>query len=408
MSSVDPSGLAALVRPGAPGEAGFDLSVRPGLPALALAARGRGPSGAPGLEAWRAELAGKTATLTLLAGAGTRWVKSLASVRARTSGAEPAALSPAEREALAFDPEKPRGLFPVRDLLGLGRDLGRGRGVEPGQGAAAGAGPGTGGRVPMAAYALAAVKGLGSHLVVVRGHEAEIESEILSPLGFEPGSCRFFTQEAPFGKPLGHGDAAWQCRALWKGQEYVVANFGGDANSRLTILSALLALDALASRGEEVDLLVPAALVKAPGYPVLLDAEGLPRAFGHAKLQGAGAASGRRGEASWTPAPPRADGRAYTNVGLRVYRAAALLEAVERFRRDHWEEGKGYAIPGNDPEGREFALDNVDAAIAASGRARLFPVARPEELRPAKAFEDLPAFEAAVAVVAAEDRAAGL
>ncbi|HOX48952.1 MAG TPA: hypothetical protein PLG14_07155 [Spirochaetales bacterium] len=392
MSSVDPSGLAALVRPGAPGEAGFDLSVRPGLPALALAARGRGPSGAPGLEAWRAELAGKTATLTLLAGAGTRWVKSLASVRARTSGAEPAALSPAEREALAFDPEKPRGLFPVRDLLGAGRAFVPG--AEP--------------RVPMAAYALAAVKGLGSHLVVVRGHEAEIESEILSPLGFEPGSCRFFTQEAPFGKPLGHGDAAWQCRALWKGQEYVVANFGGDANSRLTILSALLALDALASRGEEVDLLVPAALVKAPGYPVLLDAEGLPRAFGHAKLQGAGAASGRRGEASWTPAPPRADGRAYTNVGLRVYRAAALLEAVERFRRDHWEEGKGYAIPGNDPEGREFALDNVDAAIAASGRARLFPVARPEELRPAKAFEDLPAFEAAVAVVAAEDRAAGL
>lgn len=394
-------GLAGLVRAGliradAPGAAGFDLAARPGLPALALAASRRGSPGAGGPEAYLSLLSGRTATLTLLAGAGTRWVKSLASVRERKAGAEASSLSLAEREALAFDLAKPRGLFPVRDLLGLGR--------RPGSG------PGSEGRIPMAAYALAAVRGLGSNLVVVRGHEAEIESEILAPLGFEAGSYRFFTQEAPFGKPLGHGDAAWQCRGLWKGAEYVVANFGGDANSRLTVISALLALDALASRGEEVDLLLPAALVEAPGYPILLDAEGLPRAFGHAKLQGALAAPGAapRGEGAWAPAPPRPDGRAYTNVGLRVYRAAALLEAVERFRRDRWEEGRGYAIPGNDPEGREFALDNVDAAIAASGRARILPVARPEELRPAKAFEDLPAFEEAVAVVVAEDRAAGL
>jgi hypothetical protein len=276
----------------------------------------------------------------------------------------------------------PRGLFPVRDFLGLG----------PG-----GAGAG-GAKVAIAVYALAALRGLGRHILVVRGWEAEIDAAVLWPLGIGPGERAFFSQEAPFGKPGGHGDAAWQCRSLWEGADYLLANFGGDASSRLTALSSLLVLDALNARADPrsargaVDLLVPAAPIAGPAYPISLDAEGLPRSFGHAKLSGKAAGSGS----------------GYTNVGLRAYRAPALLEKALSFRERFWEEGAGYAIPGNDPAGREFALDNADAELAAEGRARMLAAARPEELAPAKSLSDVPAFERAVEAVVAGDSAEAL
>jgi hypothetical protein len=295
------------------------------------------------------DLARRTVCLTLLAGSGSRWVKSLAAAEARGEGR-------------GFDPAKPRGLYPVRDFIAGGRS------------------------VPIAAYALAAVDGLGRHLIVVRGWEDEIDAEVLSPLGIAPDARDFFTQAAPYGKPLGHGDAAWQCRELFRRADYVVANFGGDANSRRTILASLLALDALRAAGKDVSLLMPAAPLDSPAYPIGLDAEGLPRSFGHAKLQGRA----------------QAEGPGFTNVGVRVYSGPALLAKVESFRDRYWIEGSGYAIPGNDPEGREFALDNVDAELAAEGRARILAIARPEELTPAKCVEDIPAFERAARSVISE------
>jgi hypothetical protein len=342
------------------------------IAAMALAERNRaaGPRLASVAE-YAAELSRRTVCLTLLAGSGSRWVKSLAAARAaaraagETSGA-----------ALLFDPERPRGLYPVRDFLRGGASL------------------------PIAAYALAAVKGLGRHLIVVRGWEAEIDAELLAPLGIGPGDRDFFTQEAAFGKPLGHGDAVWQCRELWRGAEYVVTNFGGDANSRRTILSSLLALDALRSQSVRVDLLIPAAPLPTPAYPIRIDAEGLPRAFGHAKLQGRAGQPAGPAEAGAAQAQEPAGG--YTNIGVRIYSAPALFEKVEDFRRRFWVEGRGYAIPGNDPEGWEFALDNVDAELAAEGRARMLAIGRPEELTPAKSFEDIPAFERAMRSVVEE------
>lgn len=330
-------------------------SFRRELAGLALAERNGaavGPS-FPSVAEYAADLARRTVCLTLLAGSGSRWVKSLAADGSRRTGPR-------------FDPARPRGLYPVRDFL-------------------------TGsGSIPVAAYALASTEGLGRHLIVVRGWEAEIDSEILAPLGIAPGDRDFFTQEAPYGKPLGHGDAAWQARSLWRGADYVVTNFGGDANSRRTILSCLLALDALRAIGAETDLLMPAAPLDSPAYPIGVDEEGLPRSFGHAKLQGGQAAAGRNGPG-------------FTNVGVRVYSGRALLEKADSFRLGCWVEGRGYAIPGNDPEGGEFALDNVDAALAGEGRARILAAARPEELTPAKTVGDVPAFERAIESVVAED-----
>jgi hypothetical protein len=364
------------------------LASRGALADIALAARSSVPaarlrasaSDYASVDDYVADLARRSVCLTLLAGSGSRWVKSLAPAAGRSP--ELAA------QASSFDPRRPRGLFPVRDFL-TRRGFAYARAVDE----AARASAASEARIPIASYALAAVHGLGRHLLVVRGWEAEIDAEILAPLGIAAPERDFFTQAAPFGKPLGHGDAAWQCRELFRGADYVVANFGGDANSRRTILSSLLALDALRALGREVDLLIPATRLESPAYPIGLDAEGLPTSFGHAKLQGAAAPG--------ASAAARAPG--YTNVGVRVYSAPALLRELEDFRSRYWVEGQGYAIPGNDPEGHEFALDNVDAKLSGEGRARILAIARPAELTPAKCVDDIPAFEAAIESVVAED-----
>jgi hypothetical protein len=304
------------------------------------------------------DLSRRTVCLTLLAGSGTRWKRSLeAAALRRGAGAV---------HDVRCDPSRPRGLYPVRNFL------------SP-----------SGGVIPIAAYAIAATRGLGRRVIVVRGWEREIDEEILIPMGVASGERVFFEQAAPYGSPLGHADAAWQCRDLWKSAEYVITNFGGDANSRVTVASSLLVLAALKASGEGVDLVIPAARFDRPAYPIRLDENGLPRSFGHAKLK------------------ERADvqGPGYANVGVRIYAAAALLEKLESLRGRYWVEGSGYSIPGNDPEGHEFALDNVDESLAAEGRARILAIAEPEELCPVKSLDDIPAFEKAVARVVAADSA---
>ena len=293
---------------------------------------------------YRRYLAERTVCVTLLAGSGSRWIASLSEAAARPS-------------APAFDPARPRGLFPVRNHIG--------RGPDP---------------IPIAAYALDAVRDLGDRIVVVRGWEEQIEREILEPLGIPAEGRRFFTQEAPYGKPLGHGDAVWQCREYWKTYEYVFVNFGGDSSSPFTALAALTVLDALDSLGEPVSLLLPAARMENPAYPISLDSYGRPASFGHAKLSGRDV---RRGPG-------------WANVGVRVYKSSALYALCQTIRSEHWREGEGYSIPGNDPEGREFALDNVDARLASLRLARLLPTALPEELSPVKSLSDVPRFETAI------------
>jgi hypothetical protein len=181
---------------------------------------------------------------------------------------------------------------------------------------------------------------------------------------------------------------------IWSGLEYVLVNFGGDASSPLTALASLAVMDALARDlgADAPGLVMPAALVGSPAYPISVDERGLPRRFGHAKLQGG--ASGTSGAGAY----------GYTNVGVRVYRAAALRDAILKIRGAYWTPESGYAIPGNapagdDPAGGEFALDNVDAMLASEGRARLLAVARPQELSPVKSLSDLPRFERDIGMV---------
>jgi hypothetical protein len=311
--------------------------------------------------------------LTLLAGAGTRWVESLSAAKERLAGngAEAsrasASQAAASQAAATFPLAAPRGLFPVRNFLGVG-----------------------GKTIPLAAYALDAFRSLGRHLIVVRGWEEEIRESVLVPLGIQASKVSFHTQlEGPSGKVLGHGDAAMQALPLWRDSKYVVVNFGGDANSPLTALLSLLVLEALDAGHEGADLLMPVARIEAAAYPIFVDGVGLPRRFGHDKLGGK-AAEGRDSPAGNL----RLSG--FTNVGIRAYRTAALAEAIVEMKGRYWRDGLGWEIPGNDPAGHEFALDNVDALIAERGRARLLHVAAPEELTPAKSFDELGRFEAAM------------
>ncbi|MGD9939238.1 MAG: hypothetical protein AB7T74_05505 [Clostridia bacterium] len=344
-----------------------------------LPAEVAGLRGLKDTRALRLRIAERTSTLTLLAGSGSRWVSSLKEARDSVQsgdydhrdvvkaggtdrGTDPSRWADPARGA---SPDEPRGLFPVRNAMGFG--------PEP---------------VPIAGYALAAVRDLGRHAIVVRGWEEAIEQRLLLPLGFEPGSWSFRTQEAPGGKPRGHGDAAFQAMDLWSAGDYVIVNFGGDASSPLSAFAGLAVMDALcAVMGDEAPgLLMPVALAHEPAYPIEVDQDGLPRSFGHAKLKGSGGSL-------------RAAGDAYTNVGLRIYRAKVLAQAISRIRTSWWSAGGGYAIPGNDPSGGEFALDNVDAMLAEGGRARLLHVCRPQELSPVKSLADVPRFERDIGIV---------
>jgi len=328
-------------------------------------------------DALRAE----TCCLTLLAGAGTRWNRTL---KAAKTGAE-AWVSSLDKETMeaarSFALNCPRGLFPVRDYIRKG-----------------------GGRIPLAAYALDALKRVGNSCVVIRGWEDEIRRQILIPLGMDSSSVVFRSQSlGPLGKPLGHGDAVYQAMDVWRKYKYLIVNFAGDANSPLTVLLGLRCMDTLGLKGLKLGLLLPAAPVKNPAYPIILDNEGIPRQLGHDKLKNPAAGPGVF--AAGHPAPAAQPVRpvtGYTNVGLRVYRTEVLIEAMNEIRSLYWTEGYGYAIPGNDPGEREFALDNVEELLSQRGLARIFAVARPEELTPAKSFDEINNFERAVCMVRAE------
>ncbi|MFP4365399.1 MAG: hypothetical protein ACLFR1_16165 [Spirochaetia bacterium] len=289
------------------------------------------------------EVSRESAVVTLLAGSGSRWVKSIQA--AREAG-----------EKVDFDLDKPRGLFPVKNLLAS----------VPGD------------SIPIAAYSLSAVKGIGEHLIMTSGYEDEIEEEILKPLGFNKQQYSFQQQELFQGKPLGHGAAALQTKAFWEKKKYVVFNFGGDANSRCTIEDSLIMLAALDAAGENADLVMPAAWVENPAYTIETNENGLPVGFVHAKL------TGKAGKVS----------EGWSNVGVRLYRTGGLAQALEDLHSKYWDPELGYQVPGN--AGNELALDNADAWLAERKRVRLFTIAQPQEITPAKTLDAIPAYLQAV------------
>lgn len=316
-------------------------------------------------------LAKKTVTVTMLAGASSRWVESIQ----RLEAIRQIDTKSKHAEYKNLDAGAPRGLYPVRNYMGFGQDP-----------------------IAIAAYALAAVKDLGRHIIVVRGWKKEIEQSVILPAAYEKGSWSFVNQDAPGGKPRGHGAGIFKALPLLAKSDYVIVNFGGDAANPLTALAGLSVLDCFNSINSDslIGLILPVCLSDKRLYSITLDEDGLPLAFGHNKL---GTAPGNA-QADYKPGP---EARTYSNVGLRIYKTKWLIEAILEIRSKYWSKDGGYNIPGNakanDAYGGEFALDNVDTLLAEQGRARVLHVARAEELSPVKCIEDISAFEQSMAAL---------
>lgn len=287
----------------------------------------------------------QTAVVLFLAGAGSRWVSSVREAQARG-------------EALDINPDHPRCLAPVTDVTAPERQVGAGL------------------------YNLRALAGLGETHIIWRTHLAEIAGLVAQAGIAEP---RFVQQTVPAGltSPLGHGDALRQLLPqLSPTIKFVMTVFGGDVTNRQTLIRSLLVMSALqkltaASRPQG---LLPTTFLKNPTYTVLLDGNGLPVDFGHNKLSSAYSRIGV----------------GQSNVGVRIYLREGLGEVLDYFS-GFYDPAQGYRIPGNKSE--EFALDNIDAYLAAQRRLRTLCVALPEEITPYKEFGELENFLAAQRVV---------
>ncbi len=301
---------------------------------------------------------GRIATVTFLAGAGTRWKGSVEAAQKRG-------------EAKLFDPEKPRCLAPVEDLDRPGRT------------------------VPIGHYNLAAVGGIGTHFIVYSSHPDEIRS-VAENAGLV--GAKFFEQTKPenLELPLGHGDAMRQLLPELKDSfHFIITNFGGDPNSRETIITSLLVLAAMQEAEEEFRPcgIMPTAYFADPPFPIEIDSSGLPKHFMHKKLMEGASSSIDKG------LPIQ------TNVGIRVYTREGLDASVFHFW-NFFHKKIGYKIEGNSTN--EFGLDNIDKFMAKLKRFRLLCIARPEEIiGRVKKFEDIEGFLASMRVVLGKEELEG-
>jgi hypothetical protein len=301
----------------------------------------------------------RIATVTFLAGEATRWVNSIKAAQEKGL-------------ALNVDLEKPRCLAPVPDILG-------------------------GGEIPIGAYNLRAIKGIGKNIIVYRTHLREIKK---MAEGEDIKEAIYVKEEFPgsFDMLLGHGDAMRQVLpSLNDSIEFVITNFGGDPNSRQTIITSLLVIAAM--RKAETDLLglIPTSLVDNPKYPIRVDENGLPVSFGHSRLMGRSSIA-----------------NAQTNLGLRLYLREPLSMIVDEVFRNFFDPKKGYLLNQDNPE---FGLDNIDMIMAGTdekfakvnpkfsqrGKLRTLCIGDPAEISGSvKEWGDIAAFIAAQRLIAKE------
>ena len=287
----------------------------------------------------------RIAKVTFLAGAGSRWIQSVLDAGKENE----------------IDISRPRCTALVDDIYDTGR------------------------RICIGAYNLRAARALGRQYIIWGSHREDI-SEMARLAGI--ADAVLVRQSIPPGAkgPLGHGDAMVQLlEQLHPGAEIVISAFGGDPNCGETMLIAAAYLLAIGmDRTMEVNAVLPAALLPQPDYPISLDADGHPRSFGQARLKGA-AASG---------------GKAWCNVGVRVYRRAALTQAARYFRKFFDAAHACYCVPGNKEPA--LALDNIDEFFAglysqdggpADKGLQLLGICHPFEITSAvKRYQDLSGF----------------
>lgn len=295
-------------------------------------------------------VAPKTIVATFLAGYGTRWQDSFNNLENHHLKAK-------------FDQNKPRVLAKVTNLIPQ---------IISGQEIRAGI------------YNFLATKNLGQSLVIYRNSKKEIEEEILRPLKIE-AIFRQQTFPSQVGKPLGHGDALVKVKKEIKNYQFLMTNFGSDANSKETIYLSLLCLYVLDKYKSDIWAVLPSALMAKAKYPIYLNVEGMPTGVGQAKLKG------KIDECSNRP----------SNVGLRAYLVKKLLPVIDYFKK-YYQENGSYAVLNNG--NNELALDNFDEYLIKEKKLRHFCVALPEEIsHSAKKLEEVPNYLKTLKVVLKKD-----
>lgn len=298
-------------------------------------------AGYPSMEAFLSAVKYKTAVVTFLAGAGTRWVAS-------------------------WDDPKNKSLVTT---YGISRDLPRALTHVPNFI------PGVvGDTIPIGMYNVNAVKHIGMNIIVHNGHEEAIDREIVKPLGAE-AVYRRQIPDAVTDKPLGHGDAMMQVLDYFKNREYVVTNFGSDPNNPKSIELSLLLMYVMDRYRKNIAAVIPSAAMPSPKYPILLGTNGIPMGISQEKLRPGDGGHKEPG---------------VSNVGVRVYRTKDLINVLREFK-DHYEQSGSYAGVNNG--NNELALDNIDERLMRDGRVRQLAIADPKEiLHPAKSIDAIPAF----------------
>jgi len=348
-------------------------------------------SGFSTLKDFLAAVKKDTVVVTALAGAGSRWIESI-----HKSGNQQIVT---DRH---IDPEAPRCLTRVKDVLH----------------------PEEHKRNPYTAigvYNLKAMEGLGQQVVMYGGetdrdanrNRMEIIRDVLLPAGV---SARFSRQHIyPHNKkPSGHGDILMQLFAdsemadVLKDKKYVIANFGGDANSFRTATLSLLSMYVFNKYGHSVGSFIPTATVPGEGvipYPLYLDEDSfLPVDTINPKDDG-------------PDYKPEGIASRFSNVGVRLYSISDLRFAMSHYQlvQQHLASGGTYVDyprattkeDGTYVEG-ELKQDDFDRIIMRmAGRIALIgPFAHMIQIaHTPKNVEELEAFEADIVQVVADDQA---
>lgn len=182
-------------------------------------------------------------------------------------------------------------------------------------------------------------------------------------------------------KPSGHADALAQHVDLLEGSDFVLPQFVSDASSPATIKDTLLTLAVLNYSGFDVDVVVPTVKMDSPKYSVFIDANGLIRKMGHAKLLGERSLRGTDTALSI----------AGSQIGIYPFTTEALWEELEATYATYLNERSYVFLPGHENGVNEFAIDDAILSLAAKGRVRQLAVANDYEiLHSAKTVPELP------------------
>ena len=362
------------------------------------------------IRQYRDYLSPKTASVTLLAGSGTRWIQSIVEVINTLIGN--ASNSDENYNGSYYDDEissllqwvpsgktgktdvddlilpawvsgkkqehpLPRGLFPVDNLFGTGPE-----------------------KISIADFGIDALQRLSvGRFLITDGQNNNAIAEALEPIGVT--NPRFVTQDwsSVTGKPLGHGDAMAQLfeKAHPENEyEYAIVNFAGNSNSESTALAGLMLLDVLACIGEDIFEVLPITFKPESPYPIVFT-EGKNRgrvvtAF-HPKLMGVDTKSQEFVELI---------GNAATNIGIRIVRLSqyrtAVASCVETFNATTGQ----YNIPlGNNansykfvhPEKGdrgEFAMDHLE--IRHPENLATICIGDPSQIAEVKEIANVPGF----------------